>query len=418
VASKHIRLLPGTIVLNKWTIDARIARGGVATVYEATHRNGLKVALKVLHPEHIGSFEVTSRFAREGRIANGIEHPGIVRVLDDDVTADGRPFLVMELLRGELLEERRVKHGGQLPFAKAIAVGIDILDVLAVAHAKQIIHRDIKPENIFITQDNVLKVLDFGIARIKQTLGTATGLLLGTADFMAPEQALGISKEIDERTDVWGVGATLFALLSGQFVHQGTSIAEVIRNVSGNQARSLADAMPGAPAKLVETVDRALRFQKRERWQSAREMQDALADSLRLLAKERLGATFPDAVIQTRTQADVDELVTVRKPKGEVAALRQALKTLNLETDVVTVKERMPSALWRDLGDDETEHTIREEHPPVRWPATSEQSPDEEDEPVVEAFSNRVTRSAAPARLALAATALLVLLAVLAYSHC
>jgi serine/threonine protein kinase len=403
--------LPGTIVLNKWTIDARIARGGVATVYEATHRNGLKVALKVLHPEHIGSIEVTSRFAREGRIANGIEHPGIVRVLDDDVLADGRPFLVMELLRGELLEERRVTHGGQLPLAKAIAVGIDILDVLAVAHAKQIIHRDIKPENIFITQDNVLKVLDFGIARIKQTLGTATGLLLGTAYFMAPEQALGIAKEIDERTDVWGVGATLFVLLSGQSVHQGASLTEVIRNVSQSQARSLGELLPDLPAVLVKTVDRALRFKKGERWQSAREMQDALADSLRLLAQERLGATFPDAVIQTRTQADVDELVTVRKPKSEVAALRQALKTLNLETDVVTVKERMPSALWRDLGDDETEHTLREERPPVQWPAT-------EEEHAAEAFSNRVTLSAAPARLALAATALLVLLAVLAYSHC
>jgi serine/threonine protein kinase len=327
----------------------------------ATHRNGLKVALKVLHPEHLSSIEVTSRFAREGRIANGIDHPGIVRVLDDDVTEDGRPFIVMELLRGELLEERRVKHGGQLSITKAIAVGVDILDVLSVAHAKQVIHRDIKPENIFITQDNVLKVLDFGIARIKQTLGTATGLLLGTADFMAPEQALGKAKQIDERTDVWGVGASLFVLLTAQPVHQGTSIAEVIRKVSGLKARSIGSVMPGLPAALIETVDRSLRFERSERWQSAREMQDALADCLRILAKERLGGQLTDAIIQTQTHAEEGELVTVRKPKGEVTALRLAMKTLTLETDAITVKERMPSALWRDLDDDEDEHTIREE---------------------------------------------------------
>jgi serine/threonine-protein kinase len=270
------------VLRDKWLIDSRISRGGVGTVYAATHKNnGSRAAIKVLHPEFSRDVDTRSRFLQEGYAANQVNHPGVVRILDDDTSEDGHAYLVMELLEGELLEARRLRKGGTLPLPDVYEVGEQLLDVLAAAHEKSIVHRDIKPDNLFVTHEGRLKVLDFGFAQMRSSFRseqTATGFLLGTPGFMSPEQATGNRPEIDAKTDIWATGATLFTLLSGQPVHVGESAAEMLVAAANMAPRSLATVTRGLHPRLIAIVDRAVAFSKEERWPSARAMQIALRE--------------------------------------------------------------------------------------------------------------------------------------------
>jgi serine/threonine-protein kinase len=266
----------GTVIKDKWRVDARIGSGGMASVYAATHRNGNRVALKMLHPEMSRDQTLRQRFLREGYVANQVAHPGAVRIQDDDVTEDGCVFLVMELLEGESLESRRERMGGRLPMDEVFTVGDQLLDLLNAAHSKGIIHRDIKPENIFVTQEGQIKVLDFGIARLRDASDherTSTGLMLGTPDFMSPEQASGA--EVDARSDLWAAAATMFTLLSGEVVHIAPTLRDHLIQTATQPARSLADVSPEVPPQVVAVIDRALQLDKINRFQDARAMQDA-----------------------------------------------------------------------------------------------------------------------------------------------
>jgi serine/threonine protein kinase len=270
----------GRVLRDKWRIDSRIARGGVGTVWAATHKNnGMTVAIKILHPEFARDADTRSRFLQEGYAANQVAHPGVVRILDDDVSEEGQAFIVMELLEGELLEQRRVRKGGRLPLPEVYEIADQLLDVLAAAHDKGIVHRDIKPDNLFLTHQGKLKVLDFGFAQMKHGFRqeqTATGYLLGTPGFMSPEQAVGNRAKVDAQTDIWAVGATLFTLISGEPVHEGESAAEMLVAAANYQARPLGQVMPGVPPKVAQIVDKALAFEKTQRWTNARAMQTAL----------------------------------------------------------------------------------------------------------------------------------------------
>jgi serine/threonine-protein kinase len=289
----------GALLSDKWRIEARIARGGVATVYRATHRHGQKAAIKIMHPELARNEDVRRRFLREGYVANKVGHPGVVEVLDDDVTDGGSAYIVMELLEGgELLEDRRERLGGKLGVAESVDVMMQVLDVLAAAHENGIIHRDIKPDNIYVRADGSVKLLDFGIAHLREAAReaepTMTGHLLGTPDYMAPEQALGTRGQIDARTDVYAVGATLFTLLSGEAVHPSETLAALIMAASSQQARSLATTETEVPREIVEVVDKALSMEKARRWPNARAMQDAL---LAAKAKARLDVPRSKSVL-------------------------------------------------------------------------------------------------------------------------
>ena len=277
-ASARDRL--GQTLCGKYRLDEVVGVGGTAVVFRATHRNGNRVAVKLLHDYLCKSRDVTRRFMREAYLANLLEHPGIVRVLDDDVDQDGVAFLVLELLEGETLEERRVRLGGRLAVDEVLGYVDRLLEVLELAHDKQIVHRDIKPSNVFLTKDGDVKVLDFGIARILDQHGSATatktGQMIGTPAFMPPEQALSKPKEIDKQTDLWAVGATMFTLLSGELVHVAESSSEHLVKAATLHARSVARVLPGVPANVETLVGRALRFEKKERWTSATEMRQEL----------------------------------------------------------------------------------------------------------------------------------------------
>ena len=273
----------GTELGSKWRLDALIGLGGMAAVYLATRRDGKMAALKLLLPEIAAIPEARVRFLREAEIAKSIDHPGTVEVLGLDADADGTPFLVMELLTGRTVEARAEKAGGRLPVVDVLSIAAQTLDVLSAAHAKGVVHRDIKPANLFLPQKGPLKVLDFGIARlresneVKATLQrTRTGMAMGTPAFMAPEQALGRWQSVDARTDLWAVGATMYTLLTGRFAHEGTNPNELLVSAATRPVPSLARSLPGATVDLVAIVDRALAFDPKNRFQSAAEMRAAI----------------------------------------------------------------------------------------------------------------------------------------------
>jgi serine/threonine-protein kinase len=271
----------GLLLSGRWRLDRFIGAGGAGVVYHAIDtKENAAVAVKILHRNLAEDEVMRERFVREAKIANIIKHPGVVAVLGDGVTEDGAPFLVMELLEGETLEARWTRKGQILPPREVLWIADELLDVLHAAHDKKIVHRDIKPENLFLTNDRRLKVLDFGIARFSEASEAVTrvGSVLGTLDFMAPEQARGDVDQVGVHTDLFGVGATMFALLSGKTVHPGDTLNELLSAATKRPPPTLASVAPDVPTGVVELVDLALSFDIPRRWKSARLMQMAVRE--------------------------------------------------------------------------------------------------------------------------------------------
>jgi serine/threonine-protein kinase len=295
----------GHVLCGKYRIESVLGVGGMATVYAATHRNGHRVAIKVLHAELSVNTSIRTRFRREGHAANGVKHPGAVVVIDDDVAEDGSAFLVMELLAGESVEQLWELNGQRLPVKTVLAIARELCEVLAAAHRDGTVHRDIKPANLFLTREGHVKVLDYGIARVRDAaLPTVTesGEVFGTPNFMAPEQAMGRATRVDGQTDLWAVGATMFTLISGAVVHEGETSQHLTFLAATRPARSLRTVCPEADARLVALVDRALAFDKTDRWPTAQAMGDAISSlSLALFGTARIAlASVSDTLVAAR----------------------------------------------------------------------------------------------------------------------
>src|SRR6185369_2487424 len=280
----------GRTLKDKWRLDELIGVGGMAAVYSATHtNNGKRVAVKMLHAElSVGSGEIKTRFLREGRVANKVQHPGAVEVIDDEVDDDGTVYLVMELLDGETLAHRFERKARSLVIEEVLLVADQVLDVLTATHEKQIVHRDIKPDNIFLTRTGGVKLLDFGIARLRElsteSSATRSGSTMGTPAYMAPEQARARWDEVDARTDLWAVGATMFKLLTGRVVHVADTVNEQLLAAMTVPAPPIATLVPTAPIPVLQIVDKALAFNKDGRWANARSMQQAIRDAYQAIA--------------------------------------------------------------------------------------------------------------------------------------
>ena len=270
----------GTVLRGKWRLDGVLGVGGMATVYRASHRNGSRAAIKMLHPTLNMDPQTLQRFLREGYAANKVEHPGAVNVMDDDIAEDGSAFLVMELLEGASLDQ--LVRDRPMPLGEALRVTRLSLEVLMSAHAHGIVHRDIKPENIFLTTGGAVKILDFGIARLREHAGGGTsggtlgGMVLGTPAFMPPEQARGRWDEVDGQSDVWAMGATLFTLLCAQRLRDAPTVNEELLLAMSQPLPAAATLLPGVSPAVAELVDRAVAFDKSRRWANARVMLDAV----------------------------------------------------------------------------------------------------------------------------------------------
>jgi serine/threonine protein kinase len=306
----------GTIIRDKWTLVRLLGVGGMAAVYVGVHRIGRRDALKILHPEAAKSKEVCVRFEREAQAVNRFRHPGAVEIRDIDVTEDGAPFLVMELLVGESLGDR-VSRAGKLPVAEVLSHVDQALDVLAAAHEQGIIHRDIKPANLFLTTEGQIKVLDFGLARMHEitvdSLRTKEGTTLGTTPYMPPEQARG--RAIDTRADIFAVGATMFRLLAGRYLHEAGSAFELLLKMGRDPAPSLRSVAPDIPEQVAMVVDRAIAFDRDQRYPDARSM---LAD-VRAVAKGALPPTA--AQLRKDDRVTLTDAIEIAVSSGSAAGV-------------------------------------------------------------------------------------------------
>ncbi|MBX3206963.1 MAG: serine/threonine protein kinase, partial [Labilithrix sp.] len=270
----------GSVIKGKWKIESLLGVGGMAAVYAASHRNGQRAALKILHTDFAREKTICERFLREAYVSNKVNHGATVQVLDDDMTESGEPFLIMELLEGETVRDAWKKSGRTMPGGRVLQICERVLDCLASCHAIKVIHRDLKPANIFILKEDEIRVLDFGVAQMRDATSerTATGTALGTPAYMSPEQAMGLVDQLDGRADLFSVGAMMHALITGHRINNGRTEQEALVMAATKPVPSVARLAPQLPIELIKVIDKSLAWDRRNRYQDAREMQKALLE--------------------------------------------------------------------------------------------------------------------------------------------
>jgi len=290
----------GSVLDDKWTLERLLGVGGMGAVYEARHRNGARGAVKVLHPDLARNEEVRLRFRREGYAANSVDHPGAVKVLDDEVVKsgpdEGTAYIVMELLEGESLEDR-LERGETIGERAFLVILEQVLDVLVAAHAHGVVHRDLKPENLFFARSSDggpprVKLLDFGLARLLAGQAITTyGLAVGTPSFMSPEQAAGRVADIDGRTDLFSLAATGFRLTAGRRIHEGDNAVDLVTKMANLPAPKLRDLAPSASAAYARVIDRGLEFLREDRYPTAEAMRQDVRRAIEELQGGERGST-------------------------------------------------------------------------------------------------------------------------------
>lgn len=276
-------MLEGTTLGGRYLLQHLLGRGGMGAVYEATELKLQRtVAVKVLVPELGHETECLARFQREAETTAALGHPNIVQVTDFSANPPEPPFLVMERLQGRSLRDY-VQHRGPLSYERATLVALQLLGALSAAHRVGVLHRDLKPHNVFMVDlqgaGTLVKLIDFGLARLTESAGykrlTATGTLVGTPQYMAPEQLLG--EPLDARTDLFSLGLTLFYALTGQSAFQGSTVEELVRSVLHSPQPQLRAYRTDLPPAFVSVLERALHRDPAQRWPDALAMRDALA---------------------------------------------------------------------------------------------------------------------------------------------
>lgn len=283
--------LVGKVVGSRYEVRALLARGGMATVYEAVDlRLDRLVALKVMHPHLAADPEFVARFEREAKSAARLSHPHVVAVYDQG-EADGLVYLAMELIPGRTLRDV-IRDYGPLTTEQALVFLEPVVEALAAAHAAGLVHRDIKPENVLISHDGRVKVADFGLARAVATSETnaTAGVLIGTVAYLAPEQVE--SGEADERTDFYAAGICLFEMVTGQVPHGGDSPLSVAYQHVNSDVPAPSSVSSGVPPEADAIVRTATR---RDPGQRYRNSQDFLADVRRARASLPAPTPFMDA---------------------------------------------------------------------------------------------------------------------------
>jgi serine/threonine protein kinase len=276
------------LVAGKYEVLRLIGRGGMGSVWEGRHASlGTRVAIKFIDQEYANSQEARTRFVTEARAAAAIESKHAIQIFDHGVTDDGRLYMVMELLVGEPLD-KRIEQLGSLSLQMTARVLVHVCRALQRAHDAGVIHRDLKPENIFLVRspdddDEIAKVLDFGIAKIKGppggtglTSSTKTGAVLGTPYYMSPEQARGL-RNIDHRTDLWSLGVIAYKCVTGVLPFDGESVGDLLVKICTGPLPTPSRAVPALPASFDAWFFRALDREPPRRFSSALELSEALA---------------------------------------------------------------------------------------------------------------------------------------------
>jgi serine/threonine-protein kinase len=317
-------------VVNNYRVVSLLGEGGMGSVYLAEHPViGRKAAIKVLRRELVEDASLVERFVNEARAANAIRHPNIIEIIDVGRLPSGVPYLMMEFLEGTSLAAC-IGRSERLPVNRAVDILAQAASALSAAHAKAIVHRDLKPDNIFLCPDESarggerVKVLDFGIAKLRGELGgnsakTQTGSLMGTPPYMSPEQCRGVSDDIDHRTDIYALGIILYEMLCGAppFVSPGWGdivLAHLTQAPAPPRSKN-----PEVPEALEELILKALAKKADDRFASAAEMRAALLpfSSSTTLEPRAVPGVFAGAtrmLPQTTFRANSGEVITAPLP--------------------------------------------------------------------------------------------------------
>ena len=271
--------------VGKYRILKQVAEGGMGTVAIAEHVVlGQRVAIKFVLSDLVNEEGVVDRFMREAQAAAGLQSDFVARVFDVDRLDDGTPYMIMEYLEGEDLDDV-IEASGPLPIHTAVDYTLQVLDALAEAHALGIIHRDLKPANLFLARrpdrTRRMKVLDFGISKVVQSRrsgGATTGTksVLGSPSYMSPEQ-IESSKNVDQRTDIWSIGVVLYELLTAITLFDGPSVGVIFAKVLRDRPPPIGQLRPDLPAALADAIDKCLAFDRKDRFASAVQLMKALS---------------------------------------------------------------------------------------------------------------------------------------------
>jgi eukaryotic-like serine/threonine-protein kinase len=267
-----VSALLGTTLNGRYRLEARIGAGGMSTVYRATDQTLQRpVAIKLMNREIASDSDQLERFRREARAVAQLSHPHIVGVIDYGED-DARPYIVFEYVEGETLKER-IRRSGRLPVTEAVAYAIEIARALGTAHAHHIVHRDVKPQNVLIDEEGQAKVTDFGIARTLDEEGlTVDGRVLGTTDYVSPEQALG--RGVTGQSDLYSLGIVLYEMLTGEVPFKGENQVAVAMKHVREDLPDIQYKRPEVSAALASVVDGA----------TAKRVEDRYADDAELIA--------------------------------------------------------------------------------------------------------------------------------------
>ena len=322
--------------LGKYLIQRELGRGAGGVVYRARDPiiNRL-VALKTITTGLAEYPDLLQRFYQEAQSAGGLQHPNIVTIYDLG-DADGIPFIAMELLEGESLDQL-ISRRAPLPVPLKLTYALQACRALDYAHKRGIIHRDIKPDNVMLTRDGTVKVVDFGIARVLETSKTQTGMLLGTFAYMSPEQYHG--EHADARSDIWSFGVLLYELLAYQRPFRGSTPASLMHSICQQEPIPLQEASPECPAALEKVIQKVLRKSPDERYQS---MEEVLLD-LDPICKSLQSESVVALVEQARNLSEQGDYSQSRD------LLRQALQIDSTNTQARNLLEKANTELRRIL---------------------------------------------------------------------
>ena len=337
--------LVGMQLNGRYRLDAQIGSGGMSTVYRAFDSVlERRVAVKLMHREIAADTDQLERFRREARAVAQLSHPHIVGVIDAG-EEDGRPYIVFEYVEGETLKDR-IRRMGRLPVDEAIAYAIEISRALEAAHARHIVHRDVKPQNVLIDEEGSAKVTDFGIARSLDEEGlTADGRVLGTTDYVSPEQALG--HDVNGQSDIYSLGVVLFEMLTGDVPFHGENQVAVAMKHVREDLPDVQMRRPEVSAGLAAILDRMTDKHLEHRYPDAQTLEVDLEDALAAEAA-RSGrstgeataviATLPEQHQAPPAAADAAPLPRLRRDRR--AAARRAPRSPSLVVQGLERTER------------------------------------------------------------------------------
>ncbi len=279
-----MELKEGAIIAGRFRLERLLGKGGMGDVWAAQHTAlDIPCAVKFIHSEAADKPEVRERFEREAKAAAALRSPNVVQILDYGVAEDNVPYLAMEYLEGEALSSR-IRRCGRLDPAETCRIVSGIARALTKAHAAGIVHRDLKPENVYIVPDEdgeIAKVLDFGVAKVTTQLdsNTRTGALLGTPYYMSPEQAQGV-KAVDSRADLWSLAVVAFRCITGELPFKSDALGDLLIRIVTQAPPVPSHVCPGLPDSFDRWWLRASQREPEHRYQSAKELSDALALAL------------------------------------------------------------------------------------------------------------------------------------------